>query len=206
MLFLADISHVLGLYNRPINEIASIKNLIDSPDSNIMETGELFEVATIISALMQNHNTSNLGACLYKTIEDRISNVNIDTNSKDDAYIGVRRISTGYKFYLYKNRNEQLASSNVYLHFDSCLNGIKSAQNASLGNNIEDTTEQNNDCKMKCPKFEIYSDMIGRYRFRLKGINGMILLLSNAYVQKQAALNDILLVKELLSIGEIRKE
>ena len=205
MFFLVDISHALGLYNRPLKDIVSIRSMIDSPGPMAVRTGELFEVAAIISALMNNHDTSDLGAGLYKTIEDRISNANIETNSKDDAYIGIRRISTGYKFYLCRNRNEQLASSNVYSNFESCSNGIISARNAARGN-IEDTTGKNNNSKIKCPKFEIYSDMIGCYRFRLRSVNGMIVLVSNAYTQKQAALDDILLAKELLNTGEIRKE
>lgn len=45
-------------------------------------------------------------------------------------------------------------------------------------------------------KFEVYKDKSGQYRFRLKASNGEIIAGSEAYKQKDSALNGIRSVKE----------
>lgn len=45
-------------------------------------------------------------------------------------------------------------------------------------------------------KFEIYKDNAGRYRFRLKAVNGQVILASQGYVSKSGAENGIESVKK----------
>jgi len=40
-------------------------------------------------------------------------------------------------------------------------------------------------------KFELYTDAAGKYRFRLKAINGQIIAVGEAYESKDSALNGI---------------
>ena len=47
----------------------------------------------------------------------------------------------------------------------------------------------------KHPKFEVYKDKAGEFRFRLKARNGQIIGVSEGYVQKASCLNGIESVK-----------
>lgn len=45
-------------------------------------------------------------------------------------------------------------------------------------------------------KFELYTDKAGKWRFRMKAANGEIVLSSEAYENKQSALNGIKVIKK----------
>lgn len=83
----------------------------------------------------------------------------------------VRAVPSGIKFDLKATNGEVIATSEVYKSKTSCLNGVKSvAKNAPVAN-IEDQTVEGWQ-KAQCPKFEMYVDKAGEFRFRLKATNG----------------------------------
>ena len=45
--------------------------------------------------------------------------------------------------------------------------------------------------KVSCPKFEVYVDKGGEYRFRLKATNGQIIAVSEGYAAKAGCMNGI---------------
>jgi len=53
------------------------------------------------------------------------------------------------------------------------------------------------------PKFEIYQDTAGKYRFRLKAANGEVIAVSEAYESKDGCKNGIESVKTNAPIAEI---
>ena len=107
----------------------------------------------------------------------------------------VREVPSGTKFDLKASNGEVIATSEVYKTKVSCLNGVKSvAKNAPVAN-VEDQTVENFE-KAKCPKFEMYVDKAGEFRFRLKATNGQVIAVSEGYVAKKSCENGIESVKK----------
>ena len=107
----------------------------------------------------------------------------------------VRNTATGIKFDLKATNGQVIATSEVYKAKTSCLAGVKSvAKNAPVAN-VEDQTVEGF-AVAKCPKFEMYVDKRGEYRFRLKATNGQIIATSEGYTTKAACENGIASVKK----------
>ena len=103
----------------------------------------------------------------------------------------IKKAKTGIKFDLKATNGQVVASSQVYKSMKTCLNGgtasvVKNAPIAAL----EDQTVEGY-AKQKCPKFEVYVDKKGEYRFRLKAINGQIIAVSEGYVKIASCMNGI---------------
>lgn len=99
----------------------------------------------------------------------------------------VKKVNTGYKFDLVASNGEVIGSSEVYSSKASTLNGVESVRkNATV--HVEDQTKEES---LKHPKFELYVDKAGEYRFRLKASNGENILASEGYKAKASALNGI---------------
>ncbi len=101
---------------------------------------------------------------------------------------------TGYMFNLKATNGEIIASSEVYTTEKACLNGIESVKVNSAGA-VEDQTVENFEV-LKHPKFEVYMDKAGGYRFRLKAKNGQIIAVSEGYKAKTSCLNGVESVKK----------
>jgi len=104
----------------------------------------------------------------------------------------IKRTSDGrYMFNVRAANTQVIASSQIYSSMTACKNGI-----ASVGANapiaaIEDQTLQTIN-EEKCPKFQIYYDKAGQYRFNLIATNGNnILSCTQGYRQKQSCKNGI---------------
>lgn len=92
----------------------------------------------------------------------------------------VKTTKTGIKFDLKATNGEVIATSEVYKRKTNCLAGINSlAKNAPVAA-VEDQTIEGFKAE-KCPKFEIYADKAGEFRFRLKAINGQVIAVSEGY-------------------------
>ena len=102
----------------------------------------------------------------------------------------IRNTATGVKFDLKANNGEVIATSEVYKALKSCKNGIESVRKNSARANFEDLTVEE-PVKAKCPKFEMYTDKKGEFRFRLKATNGEIIATSEGYKAKAGCLNGI---------------
>lgn len=100
----------------------------------------------------------------------------------------IYEVATGHRFNLVANNNEVIGVSEVYNSLSACQNGIKSVQKNAPIANVEDQTK---DEKAANPKFEIFSDKAGEFRFRLKAKNGEIILASEGYTVKASAKNGI---------------
>ena len=78
----------------------------------------------------------------------------------------VKTTETGIKFDLLGADGAVLLSSEVYSGERACLNGVESVKKSCLGG-IEDQTVEGFEA-LSHPKFEVYVDQGGKFRFRLK--------------------------------------
>ena len=106
----------------------------------------------------------------------------------------VKEVKSGIKFNLKAGNGEIIATSEVYTTENACLNGIESVRKNSVGE-IEDQTVEPVEAK-KHPKFEMYTDKKGEYRFRLKARNGEVIAVSEGYTAKAGCINGIESVKK----------
>ena len=96
----------------------------------------------------------------------------------------VKQTNTGFKFDL-KDESGVIATSEVYTSEAACKNGVESVRSACAGE-IEDQTVEGFETK-KHPKYEIYADKAGAYRYRLKAKNGQIVATCGPASYKTAA-------------------
>ena len=106
----------------------------------------------------------------------------------------LKKTATGFKFDLKAGNGEVIATSEVYSSEAACKNGIESVKKCCVGE-IEDQTAEGFEAE-KCPKFEVYTDKAGEFRFRLKAKNGEIIAVSEGYKAKAGCLNGIDSVKK----------
>ena len=98
----------------------------------------------------------------------------------------ISQAKNGVKFNLKAANGEVIASSQVYKDEKYCRKGIASVINNAPVAPIEDQTAEGfTPCKH--PKFEVYKDKAGEFRFRLKATNGRLLLPVKATRQWQDA-------------------
>ena len=102
----------------------------------------------------------------------------------------IKPTKTGIKFDLKAGNGEVIATSEVYASEKSCRNGVASViANAPIAA-VEDQTVEGF-AKEKNPKFEIYTDKAGEFRFRLKAKNGEIIATGEGYASKAGCKNGI---------------
>jgi len=117
----------------------------------------------------------------------------------------IRETNTGIKFDLKAKNGEVIATSEVYKSESSCKKGIDSViRNAPIAA-FEDQTVEPVEVQ-KNPKFEMYVDKGGEFRFRLKARNGEIIATSEGYKAKASCLNGIESVRKNAADSVIEKE
>lgn len=82
-----------------------------------------------------------------------------------------------------------LTASESYTSMSGCKGGIASVQKNALAH-VEDQTVEGYE-KLTHPKFEVYKDKAGEFRFRLKAKNGENIGKSEGYKRKDSCLNGI---------------
>lgn len=102
----------------------------------------------------------------------------------------IKEAKNGFKFDLKAGNGETIATSQIYASEVSCKNGIESVRKNAPIANIEDQTVEGF-ATAKCPKFEIYTDKAGEFRFRLKATNGQVIAVSEGYTTKTACNNGV---------------
>ena len=102
----------------------------------------------------------------------------------------VKTVASGIKFDLKAGNGEVIATSEVYTGKSACQNGIESVRKNAPVAALEDQTVEGFATE-KNPKFEIYQDKAGEYRFRLKATNGQIIATGEGYVAKTSCLNGV---------------
>ncbi len=112
---------------------------------------------------------------------------------------------TGVKFNLKAGNGEIIATSEVYTTEAACRKGIASViKNAPIAA-LEDQTVEGFKTE-KHPKFEVYADKKGEFRYRLKAKNGQIIAVGESYKAKKSVLNGVESVRKNTAEGNIVKE
>ena len=107
----------------------------------------------------------------------------------------VRTTNTGVKFDLKATNGQVIATSEVYASDAACKKGIASVQNNAPAAAVENQTVEGYAVE-KHPKFEVYADKAGEYRFRLKATNGQVIAVSEGYTTLANCLNGVESVKK----------
>lgn len=102
----------------------------------------------------------------------------------------VKTTKTGFVFNLKAGNGEVIAVSEVYNTEASCMNGIESVRKNAVAAKLEDQTVEGYETVTN-PKFEVYVDKAGEFRFRLKARNGEIVAVGEGYKAKASCLNGI---------------
>ncbi len=107
----------------------------------------------------------------------------------------IREVKSGIKFDLKAGNGEVIATSEVYNSMESCKNGVASVQKNAPVAAVENQTVEGYAVE-KHPKFEVYKDKAGEFRFRLKATNGQIIAVGEGYKALAGCMNGIESVKK----------
>ncbi|MBR6312954.1 MAG: YegP family protein [Oscillospiraceae bacterium] len=102
----------------------------------------------------------------------------------------VKTTKSGFMFNLKASNGEVIATSETYSSESACLNGIESVRKNAVDAKLEDQTVAGFETVTN-PKFEVYKDKAGEFRFRLKARNGEIIAVGEGYKAKASCLNGI---------------
>ncbi len=102
----------------------------------------------------------------------------------------VKTTKSGFMFNLKASNGEVIAASEIYSTESACLNGIESVRKNAVDAKLEDQTVAGFETVTN-PKFEVYKDKAGEFRFRLKARNGEIIAVGEGYKAKASCLNGI---------------
>ena len=114
----------------------------------------------------------------------------------------LRPVSTGFKFDLTASNGQVILSSEVYVTRAAAIKGIASVKLCAPTANVENQTEEGFKTQLH-PKFEMYQDKAGEYRFRLLARNGEIIAVSEGYVSRGNCENGIDSVRRNAADAEI---
>ena len=117
----------------------------------------------------------------------------------------VKESAKGFVFNLKAGNGEVIATSEVYNTKDACKNGIESVKKNAVAAEVEDQTVKEVESK-KNPKFEVYTDKKGEFRFRLKAGNGQIIATGEGYKAKSGVLNGIESIKKNAPTADVVEE
>lgn len=92
----------------------------------------------------------------------------------------IHNTPTGFHFDLKADNGETIAVSEVYTSAVLCRKGIDSVRRCAATEKVEEQGA----ASMTCPKFELYTDKRGQYRFRLRARNNRIIAVSEGYATK----------------------
>ena len=98
-----------------------------------------------------------------------------------------------------------IAASQVYKTKATAKKGIASVMANAPVAKIEDQTEKDF-AKVSNPKFEVYKDKKGEFRFRLKAKNGQIIAVGEGYTKLDSAKKGIASVQKNAKDGKIEEK
>jgi len=121
------------------------------------------------------------------------------------------------KFVITKAKNEEytfclkatngqiiMTAGETFKTLATCKNSIESVKKNALSH-VEDQTVENFET-LTHPKFELYTDKAGEFRFRLKARNGEPIGKSEGYKAKDSALNGIASIGKNAPEAEVIEE
>ncbi|MBQ4568270.1 MAG: YegP family protein [Desulfovibrio sp.] len=117
----------------------------------------------------------------------------------------IKNVASGIKFDLKANNHEVIATSEVYNSKAACKNGIESVRKNAPIAGLDDQTDADT-TKVTHPRFELYADKAGEFRFRLTARNGEVIAVSEGYTTKAACKNGIESVRKNAPDAEVTEQ
>ena len=117
----------------------------------------------------------------------------------------ISKAKTGFKFNLKASNGQVIATSEIYDSESGCKNGVDSVKKNAPIAPVEDQTVDGFATE-KCPKFEVYKDKAGEFRFRLKAGNGQIIATGEGYTTRANCINGVESVKKNAPDAEVVEE
>jgi uncharacterized protein YegP (UPF0339 family) len=117
----------------------------------------------------------------------------------------IRKLDSGFKFDLRATNGEGILTSEVYESLGACRKGIESVRKNAPKGKLEDRTVPEPGTVTN-PKFELYRDRAGTYRFRLRARNGQIIGSSSPYTARSGALKGIDSVRDNAATEKVAEE
>ena len=117
----------------------------------------------------------------------------------------IRTVSSGVKFDLKAANGQVVLSSEVYAGVAACRRGVESIIKNAPRAKVEDQTEPGWETQNH-PKFQLYTDKTGAFRFRLRARNGEIIGSSEGYTSKASCLSGIESVRKNAAEALINEE
>lgn len=114
----------------------------------------------------------------------------------------IKTTKAGISFVLKAGNGEIICRSEVYNSKAACDTGIASVQRNAPVAAVENQTVEGF-TKEKHPKFEIFADKRGEFRFRLKATNGEVIAASEGYKSLSGCQNGIESVRKNAPDAEI---
>ena len=114
----------------------------------------------------------------------------------------VNKTNTGYNFLLIATNGQPVGHSQVYASLKSAQAGVEAVRKASAANVIEDTTKEGYE-EQTNPKFVIYVDKAGEFRFSLQARNGEKILASEGYTTLVACKNGCASVVKNAAVADV---
>ena len=108
----------------------------------------------------------------------------------------LKRTAAGFHFVLEADNGEIILVSELYTTKCACQNGIESVRANAMAAKVEDQTSEPFTPLMH-PKYEIFIDKAGEYRFRLKAKNGEPIGVSEGYTQKSSCKERVECIRRL---------
>ena len=102
----------------------------------------------------------------------------------------IKETNTGFVFNLLAGNGQVICTSQVYKSLASCKEGIESVKTNAPTAKVENQTVEGFETVTN-PKFEIYTDKAGEFRFRLTAKNGQNIAGSEGYKQLAGCENGI---------------
>lgn len=107
----------------------------------------------------------------------------------------IKTTKTGQKFDLKASNGQVIASSQNYKSKSGIKKGINSVMKNAVIAGLEDQTKEDYE-PVKNPKFEVYTDKAGEFRFRLKASNGQIIAVGEGYTTVKNCLKGIASIRK----------
>ena len=116
----------------------------------------------------------------------------------------IKTTDAGCRFNLVAGNGQVIGTSQTYSSLDACKNGIESVKTNAPVAKVEDQTKEGYK-ELTNPKFEVYADKAGEFRFRLTAKNGQNILASEGYAQITGCMNGIESVKSNAPEAEVEE-
>ena len=116
----------------------------------------------------------------------------------------IRETNGKFNFRLKSDNGLVIATSQQYATLLTCKAGIASVRANAAAAAVEDQTQEGF-AVLAHPKFEMYVDTAGEFRFRLKAKNGQIIAVGESYKKKPSCLNGIESIKKNAPEAELKK-